>query len=77
MDITQTSPALSNLQLELLKTYRFNINEIQLREIQQILINYFADKATSGMGELWEKNNWNEQTMIYWSNEHYLSKKAI
>ncbi len=61
---------LSNMQKELLKLYGTNIPDEQLTEIKLLLSNYFADKATAEMDKLWDKNNWDEQTMNQWANEH-------
>jgi hypothetical protein len=60
---------LSNVQKELLKLYANNVSDNTLLEIKQILANYFAEKATSAMGEFWDKNNLTEQTMIDWTNQ--------
>lgn len=65
---------LSNMQKELLKLYSTDIPDEQLEEIKLLLSNYFADKATEEMDKLWDKNNWNEQTMNQWANEHNRSK---
>jgi hypothetical protein len=65
---------LSNMQKELLKLYSTDIPDEQLEEIKLLLSNYFADKATEEMDRLWDKNNWNEQTMNQWANEHNRSK---
>ena len=62
----QINKPLSNLQLELLKIYSFNLAENQLLEIRDILAKYFADKATEEMDKLWDKNNWSEETMNEW-----------
>lgn len=61
---------LSNMQKELLKLYSTDIPDEQLKEIKILLSKYFADKATSEINRLWEKNNWDEQTMNQWANEH-------
>ncbi len=61
---------LSNMQKELLKLYGTDIPDEQLKEIKLLLSNYFADKATAEMDKLWNENNWNEQTMNQWANEH-------
>ncbi|MEA5460178.1 hypothetical protein VB796_14065 [Arcicella sp. LKC2W] len=61
---------LTNLQLELVKLFSYKIAENQVLEIKQLLSNYFADKATEEMDRLWEENNWTEETMKEWSNEH-------
>jgi len=63
--IQQNTP-LTNLQLELLKIYSFNISDEQLSEIRQILTQYFADKATAEMDRLWDENGWTNETMDEW-----------
>jgi len=62
----QINKPLSNLQLELLKIYSFNLADNQLLEIRDILAKYFADKATEEMDKLWEENNWSKETMEEW-----------
>jgi hypothetical protein len=64
------SQKLTNLQLELVKLFSYKIAENQVLEIKQLLSNYFADKATEEMDRLWDENNWSEETMNEWSNEH-------
>jgi hypothetical protein len=61
---------LTNLQLELVKLFSYKVAENQVLEIKQLLSNYFADKATEEMDRLWDENNWSEETMKEWSNEH-------
>lgn len=61
---------LTNLQLELVKLFSYKIAESQVLEIKQLLSTYFADKATEEMDRLWDENNWSEETMKEWSNEH-------
>ncbi len=61
---------LTNLQLELVKLFSYKIAENQVLEIKQLLSNYFAEKATEEMDRLWDENNWSEETMKEWSNEH-------
>ena len=61
---------LSNLQIELLKVFTYDLSNEQLLEIKTLLANYFAEKATDRMDELWEKNGWTADTMREWGNEH-------
>ncbi len=61
---------LTNLQLELIKLFSHNVTDSQLIEIKQLLGNYFAEKATEEMDKLWDENNWTEETMKEWTNEH-------
>lgn len=61
---------LSNLQLELLKVFSFDLEEQQLLEIKELLSNYFADKATQEMDALFVQNGWGEEKVEEWSKQH-------
>jgi hypothetical protein len=61
---------LTNLQLELLKVFSYQLNQQQLIDIKNLLANYFAEQATEEMDKLWEENNWDNNTMTEWANEH-------
>jgi len=63
------SEKLTNLQLELLKLFRYQLNENQLQEVKVLLSRYFADRASDEMDKLWDKNNWSDETMEQWLNE--------
>lgn len=69
MAVTQTKP-MSNLQAELLKLYANNLSDEQLFEIKIMLGNYFAQKATEAMDEIWEAQDLTQQDMTNWTNEH-------
>jgi len=61
---------LTNVQLELLKLFQYNLPDKQLVEIKYMLAKYFAKTATDEMDRLWEENNWTNDTMETWANEH-------
>jgi hypothetical protein len=61
---------LTNLQLELLKTFHYQLNETPIVEINRLLSKYFAEKTTSEIDKFYNENNWNEQTIEDLSNEH-------
>ena len=61
---------LTNLQLELLKVFSYQLNQQQLTDIRDLLANYFAEQATQEMDKLWEQNGWDENTMAVWASEH-------
>jgi len=65
---------LTNLQLELLKIFSLPLKDDQLNEIKALLSIYFANKATEEMDLLWEENNWSNETMEVWAQEHMRSK---
>jgi hypothetical protein len=66
---------LSNLQVELLQMFKYNLPENQLLEVKKILAEYFAKMATDEVDKLWDKNKWTDATMDTWVNEHLRSKK--
>lgn len=62
---------LSNLQLELLKTFSRPIPENQLLEIKEILSEYFAKKVDDEMDKLFEQNKWEVNDKVQeWLGEH-------
>ena len=62
---------LSNLQLEILKTFSKPLPENQILEIRQLLADYFAKKVYDGIDELFDKNDWDTDTKVEeWLNEH-------
>ena len=65
-----TDEKLSNLQLELLKIFKYNISENQLNEIRGLLVSYFSQNISNEMDKVWEENNWNQKTIDEWVNEH-------
>lgn len=65
---------LTNLQLELLEMFEYELPDNQLYEVRDMLVKYFADKASDEMDKLWEENNWSNETMKEWGNEHMRTK---
>lgn len=65
---------LTNIQLELLKIFSSDLPESQLLEIKELLSNYFISKVTQQMDDLFEENNWGEEKIEEWSNEHMRTK---
>lgn len=61
---------MTNLQIELMKVFRYELDEKQLLEIRAMLANYFADKLTDEMDKVWSDKNWTNETMKELSQEH-------
>jgi hypothetical protein len=57
---------LTNLQLELLKMYQFDLSEQQLFEVRDLLSKYFANSASNEMDRLWQEKGWTNDTMNEW-----------
>jgi hypothetical protein len=68
--MSQSANRLTNLQLELIKLFRYNLNERQLKEVKDILAKYFADKATHEADRIWKEKGLTNDTMDTWLNEH-------
>ena len=68
--MSQSTNRLTNLQLELIKLFNYNLSQTQLLEVKDLLSNYFADKATNEMDQLWEEKGLSDVTMDSWLNEH-------
>ena len=64
---------LSNLQIELLKIYEDGVEEQDLLEIKKVLAQFFAEKATQRMDELWDERGWTADTMQEWLDTHQRS----
>jgi len=65
---------LTNMQIELLKLFQYNLPDTQLAEIKNILAKYFANAATAEMDRLWEANSWDNDLMKEWAGEHLRKK---
>ena len=50
--------ALSNLQLELLRTYTRQISDDDVLAIRKLPADYFAQKAMDLADAVWDENNW-------------------
>mgnify|MGYP003407814890 CR=1 FL=1 len=70
----EAAKKLSNLQLEILKVFSFELSEEQIKEVRSLLSSYFADKVTSEMDDLFQANDWNEGKIEEWSKEHMRTK---
>ncbi|MEL6864356.1 MAG: hypothetical protein AAFP19_08055 [Bacteroidota bacterium] len=46
---------MTNLQLELLKTFSYDLNGEELLDIKAMLANYFAQRAIQKADEAWEE----------------------
>lgn len=77
MAISQAPDRLSNLQLELLKLYSYNVSDEEVRDIKKMLADYFSKKIDEDMNQLWEDKAWDTQTIEAWKNEHLRSSRSL
>lgn len=71
----KTTEKLSNIQIELINMFNYNLSEKQLNDLKDVLSNYFANQVTTQMDDFFEKNNLDSNTISDWSAEHMRSKK--
>lgn len=62
--------ALSNLQLELLKTFTRQVSDEDVLAIRKMLAQYFAQKAMNLADDVWDKNNWTTNDTQQLTSEH-------
>jgi hypothetical protein len=65
-----SASGLTNLQLELIKLFNYNLSDAELLEVKDILAQHFAQRAIDEMDELWEQNILNEPEVVYLSKAH-------
>jgi len=65
---------LTNVQLELLRLFQYNLPDAQLNDIKELLAKYFAKSVSDGMDKLWDEKSWDENTVESWKNEHLRKK---
>ncbi|MFH1050453.1 MAG: hypothetical protein V1779_05920 [bacterium] len=65
-----SSNKLSNLQLEILKTYSKNISDKDLLNIQKLLSEYFLNEAEIEIEDFSKNNNITPESYNQWASEH-------
>jgi hypothetical protein len=65
----KTQPPLTNLQLEILKLYSFELTEKELLDIKTVLARHFADRLSKRVDEIWQEKGLTEADMDKWLNE--------
>lgn len=58
-------------QLEMLNIMADVRSEKELRELKQLISEYYARRADEEMEKLWQSGAWNEQTLEDLKNAHY------
>jgi len=61
---------ITNLQQELLKIFHYELKETELQEIKDLLVSYFAKKASDGADKVWEAKKWTNKTMNQLAKQH-------
>lgn len=61
---------LTNVQLELIKMFKYNLEESQLNELKELLSTYFANKVDAEMGNVCNEKEWSDSTIENLAQEH-------
>ena len=56
-----TDQPLTNVQLEILKAFSFNLSDKELTELKELLAKYFAERAIQGANKVWDKEQWTDE----------------
>lgn len=52
---------LSNVQLELLKTFSYHLSDKELIDFKNMIAQYFAQRATELADQVWDKKGWTDE----------------
>lgn len=66
------SPSLTNVQLELLKVFSYQVSDEDLLELKDTLAKFFAEKAIQSANQAWDEQGWDDQKV-----DELLSTKLI
>lgn len=66
---------LSNMQVEIVKMFNYDLDPSQIDEIKDILSDYFARKTTEEMDKFMNENELGEKDIESWAEEHIRRKK--
>ena len=51
---------LSNVQIELLKVFSYNLDNSELLELKDTLANFFAQRAIKAADKVWDEKGWTD-----------------
>jgi hypothetical protein len=63
--------ALNNTQLEILKLFRHEQSEEDLKEIKSLLITYLADKVTREADKAFDNKGYSTAVFEQWKKDHF------
>jgi hypothetical protein len=66
---TQVSPALSNMQYELMRLYSTNVSDEDLLNIRRLIAKYFWKKTIAEADRIWDEKGYTNELMNEWLNE--------
>jgi len=52
---------LTNVQLEILKTFSFNLDNNELQDFKDVIAEYFAKRAIQSANKVWDEKGWTDE----------------
>ena len=65
-----SSDKMTNLQLEIIKMFKYDLAESQLIELKELLSTYFTNKVDSEMDKVCNEKEWSISTIETIANKH-------
>lgn len=69
MQTTASPQRLTNLQVELLNTFAYDLSEEELKDLKKVLVKFFAERIRQHTAQIWQEKGYTAQTMHDWLNE--------
>lgn len=65
----RSSSPFSNTQLELLRLFSTGLSDSELKELRELLANFYANKSIKAADKAWDEKGLSNQEMDRWLNE--------
>ncbi len=63
------TPKLTNVQVELLNTFAYELPEEELKDLKKVLVGFFAKRIRQQTSQIWEEKVYTSETMKDWLND--------
>ncbi len=63
------TPKLTNVQVELLNTFAYELPEEELKDLKKVLVGFFAKRIRQQTSQIWEEKGYTSETMKDWLND--------
>ena len=61
MSLHEINQPLTNVQLEVLKVFSYNLDEKELKEFKDLVAGYFANRSIELADKAWEEKGWTDK----------------
>ena len=70
----RTTEKLSNMQIELINMFNYKLSEKQLKDVKDVLSDYFAKQVTLQIDDFFVEKKLDTDTIDSWAKEHMRKK---